>query len=158
MAVKKKQGRKLILDKFCHRPGTHNQTPPPLVPNPPTKKPKGKTSYLGPLPRHDVPSPLLPSLGITTLQGNAVSITMRAKFQVSNVVEHFSGPEGAKSQESLTMHGVCKNEYDKTGLDEDNTFAKFSPGANLSINIANPELFGKFKVGDKFYADFTPAP
>jgi len=30
--------------------------------------------------------------------------------------------------------------------------------ASLTINIANPALFGKFKVGDKFYVDFTAAP
>ena len=83
--------------------------------------------------------------------------TMRAKLQVSNVQEHFYGPEKAKSGESLRMHAVCKNQYDATGLDEDNTFAKMSPGANLVIQIANPALWGKFKHGDKFYVDFTPA-
>ena len=29
--------------------------------------------------------------------------------------------------------------------------------AYLSINIANPELWGKFAHGDRFYVDFTPA-
>lgn len=84
--------------------------------------------------------------------------TMRAKLQVGLVQEHHFGPDKSKSQETLTMHGVCKPKYDADGLDEDNTFAKFSPGANLVINIANPELWGKFAVGDKFYVDFTPAP
>lgn len=55
------------------------------------------------------------------------------------------------------MHAVCASKYPEDGSDEDNTFAKFSPSANLSINIANPDLFGKFNVGDKFYVDFTPA-
>jgi hypothetical protein len=82
---------------------------------------------------------------------------MRAKFQVGFVLPHFYGPDGAKSQETLTMHAVCAKSYPPDGSDEDNTFAKFSPGANLSINIANPDLFGKFTVGDKFYVDFTPA-
>lgn len=84
-------------------------------------------------------------------------ITMRAKMQVGMVQEHMYGENGAKSQETLTMHAVAKNGYDETGNDEDNTFAKWSPGASLSINIANPDLFGKFKHGDKFYVDFTPA-
>ena len=84
--------------------------------------------------------------------------TMRAKLQVGNVQEHFYGPEKAKSGETLTMHAVCKNQYDSTGNDEDNTFAKWSPGANLTINIANPALWDQFKHGDKFYVDFTPAP
>ncbi len=94
--------------------------------------------------------------------------TMRAKLQVGMVQVHEQrlNAEGrydpaatpTKTMETLTMHGVCKSKYDADGLDEDNTFAKFSPGANLSINIANPALWGKFKAGDKFYVDFTPAP
>lgn len=93
---------------------------------------------------------------------------MRAKMIVGfvQVHERRTDDKGAydptaapvKTMETLTMHAVAKNGYDTTGLDEDNTFAKWSPGANLGINIANPELWGKFKVGDKFYVDFTPAP
>jgi hypothetical protein len=87
---------------------------------------------------------------------------MRAKLQVGFVQEQFNyAPEGQpkpKSMEVLTMHAVAKSTaYPEDGSDEDNTFAKWSPGANLSINIANPELWGKFNVGDKFYVDFTPA-
>lgn len=86
-----------------------------------------------------------------------MSTTMRAKLQVGFVQEHFYGPDKGKSQETLQMHAVCAPKYDDSGLDEDNTFAKFSPGASLSINIANPALWGQFKVGDRFYVDFTPA-
>jgi hypothetical protein len=85
-------------------------------------------------------------------------ITMRAKLQVGMVQEHFYGENGAKSGETLTMHAVAKNGYDSTGLDEDNTFAKYSPGASLTIQIANPDLWGAFAFGDKFYVDFTAAP
>lgn len=84
--------------------------------------------------------------------------TMRAKLQVSLVQEHFYGENGTKSHETLQMHAVCASQYDENGLDEDNTFAKFSPGASLVIQIANPVLFDKFKHGDKFYVDFMPAP
>ena len=83
--------------------------------------------------------------------------TMRAKLQVTFVHEYFYGPEKSKSGEVLSMCGVCKNKYDETGLDEDNTFAKFSPSADFKINIANPALWGKFAVGQKFYVDFTEA-
>lgn len=84
--------------------------------------------------------------------------TMRAKFQVSMVQEHFYGEAGAKSQETVTFHAVAASKYPEDGSDENNTYAKFSPGANCSINIANPALFGKFAHGDCFYVDFTPAP
>lgn len=97
-----------------------------------------------------------------------MSTTMRAKLQVGFVHVHEQrlnsegryDPNGSpvKSMESLSMHAVAASKYPEDGSDEDNTFAKFSPGANLSINIANPALWGQFKVGDKFYVDFTPAP
>jgi hypothetical protein len=83
--------------------------------------------------------------------------TMRAKLQVGMVQEHNWGPDGTKSGETLTMHAVCKPSYADSELDEDNTFARMSPGASLTINIANPALWGEFKHGDKFYVDFTPA-
>jgi hypothetical protein len=81
--------------------------------------------------------------------------TMRAKLQVSLVSEAFYGPDKAKSQETLHMHAVCPPKFDADGFHEDNTFAKFSPGAQLTINIANPALWGQFKHGDMFYVDFT---
>lgn len=94
-------------------------------------------------------------------------ITMRAKLQVGFVQVHEErrNAEGrwdsngtpVKTMETLQMNAVCAPKYDASGLDEDNTFAKFSPGAQLSINIANPALWGEFKVGDRFYVDFTPA-
>lgn len=83
---------------------------------------------------------------------------MRAKMHVGMVQELFYGENGAKSGETLTMHAVGKNSYDETGRDEDNTFAKYTPGATLTIQIANPDLWGKFAQGDTFYVDFTSAP
>ena len=81
---------------------------------------------------------------------------MRAKLQVGFVHEMFS-PDTVKQVEVLTMHAVAASKYPDDGHDDDNTYAKWSPGASLSINIANPALWGKFAVGDKFYVDFTKA-
>ena len=78
--------------------------------------------------------------------------TMRAKFQVNTVTIFQSG------YEQLKMNAVPKsNAYPADGSDEDNTYAKFSPVGELSLTIANPALHGKFKPGDRFYIDFTPA-
>lgn len=78
--------------------------------------------------------------------------TMRAKFVVSNV-------ERIDTGERVTFHAVCKPEgYASDGLDEDNTFSKFTPSADLTMVIANPALFGKFEIGQKYYSDFTPVP
>ncbi|MPW17890.1 hypothetical protein GCT13_13320 [Paraburkholderia sp. CNPSo 3157] len=77
---------------------------------------------------------------------------MRAKMIVESVTRHHGG-------ETLKFRAVPKSSapYGEDGLDEDNTYAKFSPQADLSIFVANPALFGKFNPGDKFYVDFTPA-
>lgn len=82
---------------------------------------------------------------------------MRAKMQVGMVQEQFYGVDGAKSGETLSLHAVAASKYPEDGSDEDNTYAKFSPGAALQINVANPALFGQFKVGEKYYLDFTLA-
>lgn len=82
---------------------------------------------------------------------------MRAKMRVA-VVEEGKTLEGDKYNEKLTFNAVAKsNGYPADGSDEDNTFAKWSPSAMLTIDVRNPALWGKFKPGDKFYVDFTPA-
>ena len=84
---------------------------------------------------------------------------MRAKFIVNGVQEHFSDEaKTIKSGETLSMSPVCKSGgYPADGLDEDNSFAKWSPSGSLSLYVANPALWGQFKVGQKFYTDFTEA-
>jgi hypothetical protein len=77
---------------------------------------------------------------------------MRAKLQISQITKFQSG------NEQLKFHGVPAAVYKPDGMDEDNTYAKFSPSVELSITIANPALLGKFAPGDKFYVDFTPVP
>jgi hypothetical protein len=73
---------------------------------------------------------------------------MRAKMRVVEVKEN-------GDSEELIMTAVCKNEYDETGNDENNTFAKWTPSANLDMHINNPNLHGKFEVGQEYYLDFT---
>lgn len=75
---------------------------------------------------------------------------MRAKLKIESVTRIEYG-------EQLKLRAVCASKYPEDGSDEDNTYAKFSPAAELSITIANPNLFGKFNPGEKFYVDFTPA-
>lgn len=81
---------------------------------------------------------------------------MRAKVRVSAVLplQH----EGEVQSERLMFAGVAKSgSYPADGMDEDNTFAQFSPSVSLDMIVANPSLIGKFAVGDTFYVDFTPA-
>jgi hypothetical protein len=80
-----------------------------------------------------------------------MSAKMRAKLRIGAIVKH------SENSETLRFFGVSKStNYPVDGSDEDNTFAKFSPSVNLELQLANPELLGKFNVGDTFYVDFTP--
>ena len=80
-----------------------------------------------------------------------MSTSMRAKFVIS-AVERVTGGEKVK------FSAVSKSTpYGEDGLDEDNTYAKYSPSASCEIFIANPALHGQFNPGEKFYVDFTPA-
>ncbi len=87
--------------------------------------------------------------------------TMRAKMKVLAVTE--SGYENAatgfvKTQEGLSFSAVCKEDgYPEDGLDENNTFAKWTPSATINICVTNPALFGQFKEGESYYVDFTKA-
>lgn len=85
---------------------------------------------------------------------------MRAKLQISSVtVNKYTDRPDETANEQLKFHGVCKSgPYPEDGSDEDNTFARWSPSVGLDITISNPNLFGKFKPGQKFYVDFTESP
>ncbi|CAL4868227.1 hypothetical protein MMA231_02502 [Asticcacaulis sp. MM231] len=75
---------------------------------------------------------------------------MRAKLQLNSITKY-------TGSEQLNFNAVAASRYPEDGSDEDNTYAKFSPSAKVEIMVANPELIGKFTVGEKYYVDFTPA-
>ena len=79
---------------------------------------------------------------------------MRAKMYVASVMKDVSRGEGGS--ETLTMYPVAGT-FDKDGNSEDNTFARWSPSGKFEMTITNPNLFGKFKAGEKYYLDFTKA-
>lgn len=77
-------------------------------------------------------------------------------MRVGSVFPHCT-KEGDTVSEMVTFFGVSKSSaYPDDGTDEDNSFAKFSPSVNLTMQIANPALFGKLEVGATFYVDFSP--
>ena len=79
---------------------------------------------------------------------------MRAKMRIESIAQHGT----PVTQEDVSMRCVAKSgAYPEDGSDEDNSFARWSPSGSLSISIQNPNLFGKFTVGQKFYVDFTEA-
>jgi len=77
---------------------------------------------------------------------------MRAKMKVVSVKN-----QGATYDE-LVLAAVCKNDgYPADGSDENNTFAKWTPSAEMKMSITNPALVGQIKEGQQFYVDFTLA-
>lgn len=68
---------------------------------------------------------------------------------------------GDSAREEVQMRAVqgdkVSRAYPADGLDEDNTYAKFSPSADFRLQVANPALFGQFRPGQKLYIDMTPA-
>jgi hypothetical protein len=104
----------------------------------------------------DVPrAPVRAPLSMTLLALGAVAgTTMRAKMQVRSVER----PHEGYDMERLTMAPVSgPGAYGPNGESEDNTFARFTPAGSLSLDIANPDLHGKFAQGQAYYVDFTPA-
>lgn len=78
---------------------------------------------------------------------------MRAKMRVSDIKHH------DENNEELVFNAVAKNEaYPEDGSDENNSFARWTPSAELKMTITNPALVGKFVIGQEFYVDFTPVP
>lgn len=73
---------------------------------------------------------------------------MRAKLKLDTVLIHEHG-------EDLTFSAVGASDYPPGGLDEDNTYARWTPTATLTMAVKNPELLGKFRPGQKFLVDFT---
>ena len=74
-------------------------------------------------------------------------VMARCKFSVISV-EPF--PYNAGEQ-----HIKFDTEYDPEDP-EDTKFSQATPWGNLEFALSNPNLVGKFKVGDVFYVDLTP--
>ncbi len=85
-------------------------------------------------------------------------MTTRAKVYVESV--KLLGTKEYPLEE-VQMRAVGGNKvqkgYPADGLDEDNTYAKFSPSADFRLMVANTALHGQFQRGQKFYVDLTPA-
>lgn len=83
---------------------------------------------------------------------------MRAKMVVQSVkaVRPFPGQHSGPSEE--IEFSAVGGKYGEDGNSEDNTYAKYTPTARLSMVIANPALMDKIQPGQTFYVDFTEVP
>lgn len=87
--------------------------------------------------------------------------TMRAKFVVNGIVENKNPVSGVIDSITVRFNAVggksVASGYPVDGTDEDSTFSRWTPFAELTMSIQNPVLFDKFVIGQKFYSDFTEA-
>jgi hypothetical protein len=74
-------------------------------------------------------------------------LLMRAKMQVIQI-------DPTEEGETIHFHAVGKDDYDESGLDKSNTFAKFAPSAGMAVAITNPKLIGEFSVGQFVNLEF----
>lgn len=77
---------------------------------------------------------------------------MRAKVKCTNVTDY-----GNNSQ-TVVFNPVSSGSYGPNGESEDNTFARYTPAGEIKLSINNPALYGKIKLGQLFYVDFTIHP
>lgn len=75
-------------------------------------------------------------------------MTVRGKFVVSSITEHFGSYKGAK-----TVRLDCR--YDDS-IPEDRRFFDATPSGHIEMTINNPEALEQFALGKAFYADFSP--
>jgi hypothetical protein len=77
---------------------------------------------------------------------------MRAKMRIAQVERH------SETCETLHFSAVCKSDgYPEDGSDENNSFARWTPTASLSMSVTNPALIGQFAEGEEYYLDFSRA-
>lgn len=77
-------------------------------------------------------------------------------MQVASVTPY--DPANNRHFEELKLHCVCGDTaFGPNGESDDNTFARWTPTGGMSMTVTNPNLYGKFKPGKKFYVDLIPA-
>lgn len=87
-----------------------------------------------------------------------MTTVMRAKLKITNIVGYTGSDDDKMQLQVLHFSAVGPSgSYPADGSDENNTFAKWTPNAELSMSITNPALFDQFSEGEEFYVDFTKA-
>lgn len=76
---------------------------------------------------------------------------LRAKMRVHEVTRSINA-DGSIAYEQVKLMAVYG-----TGDTENAQWSKWTPSAQFSITINNPDAWGKLANGHEFYVDFTPA-
>lgn len=79
--------------------------------------------------------------------------TMKAKLRVVQVIDQRKN--GFDNIEVNFMAVGPSGSYPEDGTDENNSYARWTPTADMHMVINNPNLMDKFEVGQEYYVDFT---
>lgn len=75
--------------------------------------------------------------------------TLRLKCSVSSV-KGVCDQTGAKTSEEIVLQAV----YDDKGPNKE--WSKWTPAANISFHVSNPNAFGKVLPGQFYFVDLIP--
>lgn len=75
-------------------------------------------------------------------------MTVRAKFQLQSITEHFWN----KGSKTLKFHAS----YDPS-IPEDQRFQQATPSGTFEMQCDNPAALAQFEMGKQYYFDITPA-
>jgi hypothetical protein len=81
---------------------------------------------------------------------------IRAKMKVDAVTQ--TGDSSGVTQETVTLsavHPAQPKEGETEKEDPNKLWSKWTPSANVSISVTNPECFGKFIPGKEYFVDFS---
>ena len=76
---------------------------------------------------------------------------LRAKLKVTRISCN-KNEKGEIDQETVELAAV----YSSDPTSENAQWSKWTPQAQFSLTINNPEAFGKLSKGHEFFVDFTP--
>jgi hypothetical protein len=77
--------------------------------------------------------------------------TTRALFYVTDVLFR-PAPDGTIASHVVTLNAA----YDPDPESPNHAFWQATPAGQITMTINNPEVFGLFLPGKKFWLDFTP--
>lgn len=77
----------------------------------------------------------------------------RAKLVCVKVEPQDNG--ATANTEKIAERVSFETRYNTEDSKEDNSYSLYTPSANMSMNVTNPELFGKFEEGKAYYFDIT---
>lgn len=85
---------------------------------------------------------------------------VRAKvevFQITETKAFMNDPDNPGKYLTIPRKVIEANIVQGSDNPEDKIFEYLSGGTTIKLSTINPEAYNQFKIGGKYYVDFTPA-